>query len=146
MSLSRTISTACMVALSLTFSVAPVMAQSTPPKTSVEAIAEPVKPLKSADFKSEVEDSKLPVIVDFYATWCGPCKLLKPNLDAVAKEFQGKVKFAKVDVDQCRDLVQKYDIKSVPSLLIFKDGKLKEIRIGSQTPEQLRETCKQLSK
>lgn len=145
MSLSRTISTACMVALSLTFSVAPVMAQTTPPKTSVEA-AEPVKPLKSADFKSEVEDSKLPVVVDFYATWCGPCKLLKPNLDAVAKEFQGKVKFAKVDIDQCRDLVQKYGITSVPSLLIFKDGKLKEIKIGFQTTEQLRGTCEQLSK
>ena len=71
-------------------------------------------------------------LVDFYANWCGPCKMLAPFIEQVAEEYDGKVKVCKVDVDNVETLAYKYNIRSIPTLLYFKDGKLKEVNVGFQ--------------
>jgi thioredoxin 1 len=75
-----------------------------------------------ANFEAEVLRSDKPVLVDFSATWCGPCKQLSPIIDALAAEYAGKVKVGKVDIDKSQDLAAKYDIMSVPTVLFFKGG------------------------
>lgn len=75
------------------------------------------------NFKEEVLTSSLPVLVDFFAVWCGPCKRVAPALEEIAKEYDGKVKVAKVDVDEAGKTASNFGIMSVPTLMIFKDGK-----------------------
>lgn len=84
-----------------------------------------------ANFEKEVIASKEPVVVDFYAEWCGPCKAMAPALDAVAAEMAGKVKVVKVDVDQNPGITQKYRIQAMPTLMIFKDGKVAATQVGA---------------
>ena len=84
-----------------------------------------------ANFEKEVIASKEPVVVDFYAEWCGPCKAMAPALDLVAKEMAGKVKIVKVDVDQNPGITQKYKIQAMPTLMIFKDGKVASTQVGA---------------
>ena len=84
-----------------------------------------------ANFETEVIGSKEPVVVDFYAEWCGPCKAMAPALDLVAKEMAGKVKVVKVDVDQNPGITQKYRIQAMPTLMIFKDGKVAATQVGA---------------
>lgn len=105
-----------------------------------------VKHVNGSNFKTEVEESKVPVIVDFYATWCGPCKLLRPNLEQIAREYGGKVKVVKVDVDTSPDLAKQYGVSRYPTLITFKDGKRQETLIGYRSVEQLRENCEKLLK
>jgi thioredoxin 1 len=76
-----------------------------------------------AEWETEVEKSDVPVLVDFWATWCQPCLRLGPTLDQVAEEFAGKAKVVKVDVDQEQDLAVKYGVMQIPNLVFFKDGK-----------------------
>ena len=83
------------------------------------------------DFDTEVIASKVPVVVDFFAEWCGPCKAMAPALELVAKEMAGKVKVVKIDVDQNPDTTQKYRIQAMPTLLLFKDGKLAATQVGA---------------
>lgn len=71
-------------------------------------------------------------LVDFYATWCGPCKLLAPFVEEIAEEYEGKVKVCKVDVDNVEGLAYKYNIRSIPTIMYFKDGKLKDVNVGFQ--------------
>ena len=78
----------------------------------------------TADFEQTVLKSATPVMVDFWATWCGPCLKIAPDVDALAAEYQGKVNIVKVNVDDERDIAEKYDIRSIPTLMFFKDGKL----------------------
>lgn len=80
--------------------------------------------ITSNDFQVEVLSSSLPVVVDFFATWCGPCKAMSPIFDELAQEYKDKVKFVKIDVDQNQDLAGQYNIFSIPTFLIFKDGKV----------------------
>ena len=82
-------------------------------------------------FEAEVINSKEPVVVDFFAEWCGPCKAMAPALDQVAKEMAGKVKVVKVDVDQCPEITQKYRIQAMPTLMVFKDGKVASTNVGA---------------
>ncbi|NLW07476.1 MAG: thioredoxin [Clostridia bacterium] len=76
----------------------------------------------SGSFETEVISSPVPVVVDFWAAWCGPCRMMAPVLDQLASEYDGSVKFAKVNVDEHQDVAMSYNIMSIPTLVIFKDG------------------------
>ena len=95
--------------------------------------------LTDANFQSEVIDSELPVLVDFWAEWCGPCKMIGPVIDQVATELDGVAKVGKVNVDEARELAVKYKVRSIPLLLFFKNGEVKDQIVGaSVTKDQLK--------
>ena len=96
-----------------------------------------LKNLSEGDFSDEVSKSKLPLVIDFWADWCAPCKMLTPILEELSKEMSAKVVFAKVNLDQNQDLAMKYAIRSIPSLLIFKDGKHVDTKVGLHNKEDL---------
>lgn len=79
---------------------------------------------KIENFDEELKSYNMPVVVDFFATWCGPCKMLSPILDSVMEQYEGMVRFVKVDIDLYPDLAEKYGIQSVPTLLFFNGGEL----------------------
>ena len=83
------------------------------------------------NFNSEVESSDIPVVVDFWAEWCGPCKMLSPTIDAVAEKYDGKVKVGKVNVDKNPSIAQKYGVRSIPNILVFKNGNIEEQLVGN---------------
>ena len=87
--------------------------------------------VNDANLKTEVLDSNVPVVVDFFAEWCGPCKAMAPALDTVAKEMEGKVKIVKLDVDQNPGITQQFRIQAMPTLMIFKDGKVAATQVGA---------------
>ena len=86
--------------------------------------------LNDSTFESEVINSSVPVLVDFWATWCGPCRKLGPVVDEIAETYQGKVKFAKVNVEESLETAKKYSISGLPSLLVFKNGEAVERMAG----------------
>lgn len=86
--------------------------------------------LNSDNFASEVLEHKGVVIVDFFATWCGPCKMLAPEYEKASAQLADKVKFVKVDIDNCQEIAANYQIMTVPTLLIFKDGEIVETLVG----------------
>ena len=95
--------------------------------------------LTDANFQSEVIDSELPVLVDFWAEWCGPCKMIGPIIDQVAADLEGTAKVGKVNVDEARELAVKYNVRSIPLLLFFKNGEVKDQIVGaSVTKDQLK--------
>lgn len=95
--------------------------------------------LTDTNFQSEVIDSNVPVLVDFWAEWCGPCKMLGPVLDQVSAELDGKAKIGKVNIDDARDLAVKYGVRSIPLLLFFKNGEVKDQVLGANvTKDQLK--------
>jgi thioredoxin 1 len=89
------------------------------------------------NFDAEVLKSDLPVLVDFTATWCGPCKLLAPIVEKLADEFQGKVKVGKLDIDDAPKLTAKYGVRSVPTVLVFRGGEKKGQHVGLTTRDKL---------
>ncbi len=91
------------------------------------------------NFKQEVLESSVPVLVDFWAEWCGPCKMIAPAIEQLAEEFEGKAKVVKVDVDAEPGLGQQYGVRSIPTLLFFRDGKVVEQLIGAAPKEALAE-------
>lgn len=97
---------------------------------------EPIK-LNSENFESEVLNSKKPVLVDFYADWCGPCKMMAPVVEEIAEELQDKVKVGKINVDDNQDLAMEYNVMSIPTLIIFKDGKEDKRFVGVTDKEEL---------
>jgi thioredoxin 1 len=98
------------------------------------------------DFEQSVIKADSPVLVDFYADWCGPCKTQTPILGELAQEFDGKVKFAKVDIDveENKDLAVKYGVMSVPTLIIFSNGEVKETLVGVTSKSKLQQKLEQL--
>jgi thioredoxin 1 len=82
-------------------------------------------------FQAEVVNSPLPAVVDFWAVWCGPCKMIAPLVDELAKEYAGRAVFAKVDVDSCPKVAAQYSIRSIPTVLFFKGGRVVEQVIGA---------------
>lgn len=84
-----------------------------------------------ANFDAEVVNSEVPVLVDFWAEWCGPCKMMAPAVDQVATEFAGRLKVAKVDVDSNAASAMRYRIQGIPTLLLFKGGKIVDSRVGA---------------
>ena len=86
--------------------------------------------LTNKNFEAEVLKSEIPVLVDFFATWCGPCKMLAPVIEELAKKYEGKVKIRKVNVDEENELAMKYQIASIPTLVLFKEGKVVNTKIG----------------
>lgn len=93
--------------------------------------------ITDSSFEKEVLQSETPVIVDFWASWCGPCRMIAPMLEEVAKEMDGKVVIAKVDIDSNQATAQKYSVMSIPSLLFFKGGTLVDQMVGAVPKAQL---------
>ncbi|XP_023013050.1 thioredoxin, mitochondrial [Leptinotarsa decemlineata] len=89
------------------------------------------------DFLEKVENSKEPIIVDFFANWCGPCKALEPRLQNVIAQRKGQISLAKVDIDDLGELAAKYEVSTIPALVVFENGKAKERLIGLQDEDKL---------
>ena len=93
--------------------------------------------LSSENFKEEVLNSEKPVLVDFYADWCGPCNAMAPVIEELAKELDGKVKVGKINVDENSDIAVEYNVMSIPTLIIFKNGKEEKRLVGLRDKEEL---------
>lgn len=87
--------------------------------------------LSDADFDEKVLKSDVPVLVDFWAAWCGPCKMIAPFLEELSNEFEGKIQVAKLDVDQNQENAAKFGVRSIPTLIVFKDGEQKDLFVGA---------------
>ncbi len=104
------------------------------------------KPIEVTDssFEKEILQSELPAVVDFWAVWCGPCKIIAPYLEQLAGEYEGKVKIAKMDVDNNPQTPTKYGIRSIPTVIFFKNGKVVDQIIGAQPKANFQEKIKKL--
>ncbi len=91
--------------------------------------------LTSKNFDAEVVKSKVPVVVDFFADWCGPCRAFSPTVEAVSKDYDKKVKFGKLNTDENSEIAKKYNIMSIPCLLIFDRGEVKSMSVGALPKE-----------
>lgn len=91
------------------------------------------------NFQAEVLDSAIPVLCDFWATWCGPCRAITPILESLDGDANGKYKIVKVDVDTCQELASKYQVSAIPTLLLFKNGEVSQRLVGLQSKAKLQE-------
>jgi thioredoxin 1 len=87
--------------------------------------------VSNGEFDTEVLKSRVPVVVDFYADWCGPCHAIAPTIEVLSQEFAGKVKFVKVDVDANREVASRYEIMSIPTVMLFENGKIEGSIVGA---------------
>jgi thioredoxin 1 len=100
-------------------------------------VSEKIKHVTDASFETEVLSSRVPVLVDYWAEWCGPCKSIAPILDEVAKEYQGRLKIAKINVDENQSVPAKFGIRGIPTLMLFKNGNVEATRVGALSKSQL---------
>lgn len=98
--------------------------------------------LTKENFEAEAKSSSLPVLIDFWATWCGPCMMLSPVIEEVAKETEGKVKVCKVNVDEERELAMRFSISSIPTLIVMKNGEVVNKAVGYREKDKVLELLK----
>ena len=99
--------------------------------------SELIKHVSDASFDADVLKSTVPVLVDYWAEWCGPCKMIAPILDDVSATYEGKLQVSKMNVDENREVPAKYGIRGIPTLMIFKDGQLAATKVGALSKAQL---------
>lgn len=100
-------------------------------------MSQAIQTVSDASFESDVLRAQLPVLVDFWAEWCGPCKMIAPVLDKIAAVYAGKLKVAKLNVDENTGVPAQYGIRGIPTLLLFKDGQLQATKVGALSESQL---------
>ena len=100
-------------------------------------MSELIKHVSDASFDSDVLQSDKPVLVDYWAEWCGPCKMIAPLLDEVSKDYDGRLQVAKVNVDENQSIASKYGIRGIPTLMLFKNGQLAATKVGALNKSQL---------
>ncbi|HSI53737.1 MAG: thioredoxin TrxA [Ramlibacter sp.] len=96
-----------------------------------------IKHISDATFEADVLQASKPVLVDYWAEWCGPCKMIAPILDEVSATYQDKLQIAKMNVDENRDIPAKFGIRGIPTLMLFKDGQLAATKVGAMSKAQL---------
>ena len=99
--------------------------------------SELIKHVTDESFSSDVLQSDKPVLVDYWAEWCGPCKMIAPILDEVATAYEGKLQIAKMNVDENREIPAKFGIRGIPTLMLFKDGQLAATKVGALSKSQM---------
>ena len=99
--------------------------------------SELIKHVTDTSFEADVLQSSQPVLVDYWAEWCGPCKMIAPILDEVSAAYAGKLQIAKMNVDENRDLPAKFGIRGIPTLMLFKDGQLAATKVGAMSKAQM---------
>ncbi len=100
-------------------------------------MSEHITHLSDDAFEQEVLQSPLPVLVDYWAEWCGPCKMIAPILDEISKEYQGRLKVAKLNIDDNQQTPPKYGIRGIPTLMLFKNGNVEATKVGALSKSQL---------
>ena len=100
-------------------------------------MSEHIQHVTDDTFEAEVLQAQSPVLVDYWAEWCGPCKMIAPILDEVAGTYQGKLQIAKMNVDENREIPAKFGIRGIPTLMLFKDGQLAATKVGAMSKAQL---------
>ncbi|TAL81156.1 MAG: thioredoxin TrxA [Candidimonas sp.] len=100
-------------------------------------MSESIKHVSDASFEADVLKSDLPVLVDYWAAWCGPCKAIAPLIESAAQEYQGRITVAKVDVDANPETSAKFGIRGIPTLMVFKNGKATATKVGALSKSQL---------
>jgi thioredoxin 1 len=104
--------------------------------------SENIVEVTDSNFKTEILSSKVPVLVDFWAAWCAPCRAIAPHVEALAKDYDGKIRVGKCDIDSNPEVATQYDIRSIPTLLVFKDGKVAGQVVGAVPRAKIEEMIK----
>lgn len=110
--------------------------------TDFKEVIKMIKEIHEEIFDSEVIAANMPVVVDFWATWCGPCKMVGPVLEEISAEYDGKVKFVKVNVDDNNNLAKHFKVSSIPTIMLFKDGAAIETLVGFRPKQAFVDTIK----
>jgi thioredoxin 1 len=104
---------------------------------TIQIMSELIQNVSDASFEADVLQADGPVLVDYWAAWCGPCKMIAPLLDEAAKQYQGRVTIAKLNVDENPDTAAKFGVRGIPTLMLFKDGKAAATKVGALSKSQL---------
>jgi thioredoxin 1 len=100
-------------------------------------VSESIVHVTDESFEEDVLKSPQPVLVDYWANWCAPCKMIAPVLDEIAQEYAGRIKVAKVDIDENRAVTERFNVRGIPTLILFKNGEAEAIKVGAVTKSQL---------